>query len=115
MYSQQALSRQRRSRSMRRNRDFNAHRASKALGPVTSTMFLVMIIGVLSLLYLTQVTKTSTHGYEINALEQKQETLVQQQQQLEVEAARLRSVGRVEDSQVASELEPETSVTYDSR
>lgn len=98
---------------MRRNRNFNAHAASKTLGPVTSTLFLVIIVGVLSLLYLTQITKTSTLGYQINDLNQQQEALIEEQQELQVEAARLRSVARIEDSGVAAELEPaETSVTY---
>ncbi len=113
MYQQQAIMRQQRARRMRRNRDVNAHAASKTLGPLTSTLFLVVIVGVLSLLYLTQVTKTSTLGYQINDLNQEQEALVEQQQELQVEAARLQSVGRVENSGVAAELEPETDVSYD--
>ncbi len=113
MYQQQALMRRQNSRGVRRNRNFNAHTASKTLGPVTSTLFLVIIIGVLSLLYLTQITKTSTYGYEINDLEQQQAALQEEQQELQVEAARLQSVARIENSPVASELESETNVTYD--
>lgn len=113
MYQQHALMRRQYSRGVRRNRNFNAHAASKTLGPVTSTLFLVIIIGVLSLLYLTQITKTSTYGYEINDLNQRQAALQEEQQELQVEAARLQSVARIENSQVASELEPENNVTYD--
>jgi cell division protein FtsL len=112
MYQQQAILRQQRARRARRNRDVGMPGASKTLGPVTTTLFLVVIVGVLSLLYLTQVTKTSSLDYQISDLNQKQEKLLQEQQKLQVEAARLRSVGRVENSGVAAELEPETNVTY---
>lgn len=113
MYYQQALKRRNYPRGVRRNRSFDKHAASKTLGPVTSALFLVIIVGVLSLLYLTQITKTSVYGYEINELNREQEVLLEKQQELKVEAARLQSVARIEDSGVASELEPESNVSYD--
>ena len=113
MYSQQAISRRRQSRHMSRNRNMNSHAASKSMGPVTTTLFFVAIIAVLALLYLAQVTKTSVYGYEINRLDEQQQALLEEQQELQVEAARLQSVARIEDSSVASDMELESNVTYD--
>ena len=113
MYSQQAISRRRQTRNVGRSRNMESHTASKSMGPVTTTLFFVAIIAVLALLYLTQVTKTSVYGYEINRLDEEQQALLEQQQELQVEAARLQSVARIEDSSVVSDMEPESSVTYD--
>jgi len=112
MYQKHAIS-QRKRGGTRRNQQLHAHAASRSLGPVTSTLLLVMMIGVLSLLYLTQITKTSVYGYSINELTTQQSELLEQQQELQVEAARLQSVARIETSSVVAELEPETTVTYD--
>lgn len=116
MYSKQTPSTQRRQqRSLQRNRNFGTHTASASLGPVTTTLFFVAIIAVLALMYLTQVTKTSVYGYEINQLEEEQQALTEQQQELEAEAARLQSVARIEDSAIVEEMQAESSVTYDHR
>lgn len=115
MYQQQALTRRRQSRSMGRNRNLEAHSSSKTLGPVSSALFLIAIVGVLSLLYLTQVTKTSVYGYETNQLKEEQAQLLEQQQELQVEAARLQSVARVENSPVVDNMEAADTVTYDDR
>ncbi len=118
MYYSQTMA-QSRSRSkparLRRNRDFGGFKATSGMGPVTSTLFLVVIASVLALLYLTQITKTSVYGYQINELTSEQAALIEEQQELRVEAARLQSVARIERSEVTSGLEPETSVSYDNR
>ena len=115
MYYQQALVQSRASRRRRvgRNRELGSYQTARTLGPVTSVLFLGIIIGVLALLYLTQITKTSVYGYQINELNQEQAALIEEQQELRVEAARLQSVARIESSNVAAGLEPEASVSYD--
>ncbi len=117
MYYQQALTsaRRQRSRRIKRNSELGSYSASRQMGPVTSTLFLAIIIGVLALLYLTQITRTSVYGPQINELSQQQAVLLQQQQELQVEAARLQSVARIEESSAVAGLEPESSVTYDNR
>lgn len=112
MYQQQAVQSRQRTRA-RRNQQMQSYAATRSLGPVTSTLLLVIMVGVLSLLYLTQITKTSVYGYQINELSTQQAALVEQQQELQVEAARLQSVARIENSSVAAGLEPESNVTYD--
>jgi hypothetical protein len=58
----------------------------------------------IGLLYLTQVTKTNSYGYTINGLQSQQTKLKDQQADLEVTAARLRSLDRVANSKVAKNL-----------
>jgi len=46
----------------------------------------------IGLLYLTQVTKTNSYGYEINSLQQQQTQLQNQNSQLQVTSASLQAV-----------------------
>jgi len=95
----------RQTRNIRRNQNsvkFNTAKAS--LGPISNTITLALIICVLGLLYLTQITKQTSYGYEVNALETQKSQLLGEQEALEVEAARLQALERVEKSQVAQDL-----------
>lgn len=80
----------------------------RTLGPVSNTVILIVLACLLGLLYLTQVTKTNAYGYTINDLKEKQSQLQAQHDDLEVSSARLQSLDRVQDSKVASALEPVT-------
>ena len=64
----------------------------KRLGPVSNAIVLLVMICLIGLVYLTQVTKTNTFSYDINQLEIKQSQLKEDQKDLELTAARLRSV-----------------------
>ncbi len=77
---------------------------SKTLGPVTNTMILIVLACLLGLLYLTQVTKTSSYGYTINSLQEQQTQLQDQQANLKVTAARLQSLDKVTASSAAKNL-----------
>lgn len=72
-----------------------------ALGPISNTIILIVLACLLGLLYLTQVTKTNAYGYKINDLQQQQTQLEAQQNDLEVASARLQSLDRVKNSEVA--------------
>jgi hypothetical protein len=58
----------------------------------------------LGLLYLTQVTKTNAYGYQVNNLQEQQQQLSQERDDLEVASARLQSLDRVQNSDVAKGL-----------
>jgi hypothetical protein len=66
----------------------------------------------LGLLYLTQITKQTTYGYEANALDTQKSDLLSEQESLEVEAARLQALDRVKSSKVAKRLVEPQSVQY---
>ena len=102
----------RRRASVRRNRDIASYSATAGFGPITTMLFLAVIVAVLSMLYLTQITKTSQYGYTVSELESQQTELVERQQELKAEAARLQTVARIESAEVTASLEEESDVSY---
>jgi hypothetical protein len=100
-------------RSAGRNRQLNTYKTSAVgLGPFSSTFLIVAIITISAILYLTQITKTTVYGYQVSELSQEHQVLLEKNQELEIEASRLRSIARVESSAVASNLEPEVDITF---
>lgn len=94
-------------RSLKRNQNAVRYQPAKkgAFGPISNALLIAILLCVLGLIYLTQITKTSSYGFEINELETKRDQLVQDNRALEVEAARLQALSRVRDSEVAKSLE----------
>jgi hypothetical protein len=76
----------------------------RTLGPISNTVILIVLACLLGLLYLTQVTKTNAYGYTINDLKVKQSQLSSKHDDLEVASARLQSLDRVKNSQVATAM-----------
>lgn len=100
MYQQHAASLD--SRMWRRNQNTVRHQLAtkKSLGPVAHVVLIALMLAVLGLVYLTQITKTSTYGYEIQNLQNQKTQLADQQQELQVEAARLQSLAQVKNKSV---------------
>lgn len=80
--------------------------ATKAFGPISNSIILIVLACLLGLLYLTQVTKTNAYGYQINGLQQHQTSLKTQNADLQVASARLQSLARVQNSAEAKALVP---------
>lgn len=76
----------------------------RTLGPISNIIILIFLFCLIGLLYLTQVTKTSSYGYTINTLQNKQTELKNQKTDLEITAARLQSLDRVAASEAAKKL-----------
>jgi uncharacterized membrane protein len=94
-----------RSRYVTRNQNAVSFRATeRTLGPISNTIILIVLACLLGLLYLTQVTKTNAYGYKINDLQQQQAALKTEHDDLTVASARLQSLDRAKNSQVASTL-----------
>jgi hypothetical protein len=77
---------------------------TRVLGPISNTIILIVLACLLGLLYLTQVTKTNAFGYQINGLQKQQAQLKSQHDDLEVASARLQSLSRVQNSDVAKNM-----------
>lgn len=108
MSSQQFSGRQQ--RMWRRNQNIVSFAPTQNLGPITHTIVIALMVAILGLIYLTQVTKTSGYGYDINTLEQKLETLSLEKEELVNQNARLSALKNVESSNVAKSLaEPKTT------
>ena len=98
--------------SFRRNQNSVSFMGSTKLGPVAHTVLVVVMLAILGLIYLTQVTKTSVYGYEINNLQTKRDSLLSQKQDLEVQNARLEALAHAQDSNVAKAMTSPASVDY---
>lgn len=96
----------------RRNQNTVKFLASKKLGLVSHTVLVALMLAVLGLIYLTQITKTSTYGYEINDLSNKKEQLLSEQRDLEVETARLQALEKVQQSNVAKAMDKPAQTDY---
>ncbi|HRK41000.1 MAG TPA: hypothetical protein PLN95_02880 [Candidatus Saccharibacteria bacterium] len=99
-------------RMWRRNQNTVAFAPSATLGPVAHTVLVALMIAVLGLIYLTQVTKTSTYGYQLDNLETQRSELLAERQDLENENARLQALERVKNSSVAASMTKPASTEY---
>jgi len=103
----------RQTRTIQRNRNsvkFNSNKVG--LGPISNTITLAVILCLLGLMYLTQITKQTSYGYEVNALETQKSQLLSERESLEVESARLQALERVKNSKVAKDLVTPSSVEF---
>ncbi|MBD3244638.1 MAG: hypothetical protein GF335_01455 [Candidatus Moranbacteria bacterium] len=74
----------------------------------------IIIIFALSLVYLMQTNRTATYGFEVKKYDQRIEELEKERQELELEAAKLRSTNRIKenlDQLNMIEVDP-TKITY---
>ena len=87
-----------------RNQNLTPFSTKTRLGPIANVVLIVLLIAFLGLLYLTQLTKTSTFGYEMNKINTEKSQLAAEQDDLKIESARLQSLTRVQDSTVAAAM-----------
>ncbi|HET8689908.1 MAG TPA: hypothetical protein VFL81_00495 [Candidatus Saccharimonadales bacterium] len=97
-------------RMWQRGQNTVAFRPTGKFGPVTHTIVVALMVAVLGLIYLTQVTRTSSYAYQLNDAQTTHDKLVAEYQDLKVENARLQSLKTVKDSGVAKAMtEPEST------
>lgn len=82
------------------------------VGPVSGRFVTIAAVCLLALLYLTQITKTSVFGTKVNTLKSQKDQLVSQKRDLEIEAARLQSIKKIESSDAVKGLVAEGRATY---
>lgn len=88
----------------RRNQNTVKFQSPISLGPISHTVLIAVMLAVLGMIYLTQITKTSTYGYQLNDLNNKKEQLANENRDLEVEAAKLQALEKVQQSNVANAM-----------
>jgi len=99
------MSRTSNSSAWQRNQNTVRHSlGSKQFGPVAHTVVVVLLLSVMGLMYLAQINKTNAYTYPINELQTQKQTLLAEQESLQVEAARLGSLDTVKNSTVAQNL-----------
>jgi cell division protein FtsL len=107
-----SLPRQDARQALRRNQNTVRFKAVAHLGPVSHTVLIAIMLAVLGLVYLTQITKTSTFGYQLNDLGTKKDQLVSENNDLQVETARLQALERVQQSNVAKAMSTPGQTDY---
>jgi hypothetical protein len=95
-----------------RNQNLTPYKSGTRLGPIANVVLIVLLVAFLGLLYLTQLTKTSTFGYELNEINTEKAELAAEQNDLKVESARLQSLTRVQDSTVAATMVTPVDTNY---
>ena len=79
---------------------------------MSHTVLVAMMVAMLGIIYLTQVTKTSSYGYAIENLNNQKTELVAKKSELQVESARLKSLQKIQSSEVAANLTQPSSTDY---
>lgn len=110
-----ALPRAQAREALRRNQNTVRFTTGIRLGPVSHTVLIAIMLAVLGLIYLTQITKTSTYGYQLDELGDKKEKLLSENRDLEVESARLQALERVQQSNLAKAMEAPKQTDYANR
>ncbi len=87
-----------------RNQNTVAYKTAIKMGPITHTVLVALMVAVLGLIYLSQVTKASSFGYALQQQSDQMATLTAQQQDLQIENARLQALNTVKDSSVAKAM-----------
>ena len=98
--------------SWRRNQNVTKFAPAVQLGPISHTVLVALMVTVLGLIYLTQVTKTSTYGYDINEREELLSALKVEKENLENENARLQALNNIASSDVAQAMTDPESTDY---
>lgn len=94
-----------------RNQNTVAYVAPVRMGPITHTVVVALMVAMLGLVYLSQVTKSSTFGYTLQQQNDTLASLAAEQQDLEIENARLQALNTVKDSNVAKAMTVPVSTT----
>ncbi len=71
---------------------------SLKIGPISLKFITIALLAVAALFYLAQSTQASTFKYKIMELEDQKDKTQTDVQQLEVESARLKSLGEIQNS-----------------
>lgn len=97
---------------LRRNQNTARFSASVSLGPITNIVMIVLMVTVLGLLYLGQISKKSSYGYEMNDIQANIAELDAKKRDLEIENARLQALERVKNSGVTASLASPSKTDY---
>jgi len=76
------------------------------IGPISLKFITIALIAIAALFYLAQSAQTSTFKYKIMELEDQKSKVQTDVKQLEVESARLKSLGEIKNSAQTLNLEP---------
>jgi cell division protein FtsL len=82
------------------------------VGPVSVRFITIALVTVLSIIYLAQSNTAATKGYQLKELQKEQQELALENERLEVESSRLRSLDRIKDTAQEKKMVPVDKVKY---
>lgn len=100
------------------NKTFNSSNRTKTIknklktGPVTLTIVTIVLFCALGLLFLAQVFQSQSKGYEVSELKTKTAELKQQNKDLEIKSAELRSIDSIKQSAKQLNLVETKNIVY---
>ena len=101
-----------RAMSLRKNQNFVKNKIKVQSGPVSTSLMLIGLVILLGLMYLNQVTKTSTFKYKISKLEIRQTELQSTRENLSIDAARLQTISEAKKASETAKLSAVKTVSY---
>ena len=82
------------------------------VGPISIRFITIAVITILSIIYLAQSNMAATKGYRLKELQKQQEEISLENERLEVEASRLRSLNNIKETAKEKGMEPIDQVRY---
>jgi hypothetical protein len=95
-----------------RNQNLVAFRGGSKVGPVSTIIFVVVLVVIMAFMYAFQMMRPSAFSYEFYQIDQKRTELASERDDLRVENARLQALNRVKDSNVATAMTTPTTTEY---
>lgn len=84
-------------------------RRSLSLGPISIRIIGILLVAAFALFYLAQSTQSAARNYKVYELEGQKEKLGREQDELELESVRLKSLSTVESAAAELGLEPQNN------
>ena len=96
-----------------KRRKFNKqYRPQFKIGKYSLGFIILLLLFSLSLLYLSQSNKMAVKGYDIANFEKDKQTLMDEQERLEIESSRLQSIQKIENDLKGSDMVPVKKINY---
>ncbi len=95
-----------------RNQNLVQFKSGNKLGPVANVVTVLLLLGLMFLIYVTQLSKTGSFSYQLNDVNEQKSELAAEQDNLKVENARLQSLSAVKSSDVAAAMTTPVDTDY---
>lgn len=86
--------------------------SKKGLGPISNVLFMIVIVTLMGIMYLSQVTKANDFSFSLSTLETRKSELVQENEELTLRAARLALINNIKSTRVAKNLSSASSTEF---
>jgi hypothetical protein len=96
----------------RRGQNLTVFAPKSKIGPIFSTIIVIGLVAILSLIYLFQITKTTSDSYVLDDIESQKAALTAEREDLRNENARLQAAKVVGESGVSAGMTTPTSIDY---